>query len=72
MGDGGDSGGGDGNMVRTFVEFLEVFELGREAAFTCCVHDEDDFAFEICEWVFVALLVFRLEVVEGRRGSHGC
>ena len=44
-------GGGD-----FFVEGFEAFELGGEAALGGGVDDEDDFAFEVDQRVWLALL----------------
>ena len=55
-------------LCRTFIEFFETFELWCEAAFAGGVDDEDDFALQVHERVFVAFLVLWLEVVEGSCG----
>lgn len=48
----------------TFVESLQVVELGSEAALAGGVDDEDDLALEVGERVDGALVVLGLEVEE--------
>jgi hypothetical protein len=43
-------------LLQLLIQLLQAFELGREAAFAGRVYDEDDFAFEVREVVFAALL----------------
>lgn len=45
-----------GRKGRAFVELLEAFELGCEAAFAGCVDDEDDLALQLRKIVHIALL----------------
>lgn len=52
----GGKGGRWGKKGRAFVEFLETFELGCEAAFAGCVDDEDDLALQLRKIVHIALL----------------
>lgn len=50
--------------MRTFVESLEVVELGSEATLASGVDDEDDLALEVGQRVGRTLVVLGLEVEE--------
>ncbi len=41
-------------LADLLVEFLQPFELRCEAAFGGCVHDENDFVFEVGEGIGLA------------------
>lgn len=58
----------------TFVELLKTFELRCEATFAGSVDNENDLAAKVGQRILCALLVLRLEVVEGGSGCHfvGC
>jgi hypothetical protein len=57
-------------LLHFLVEFLEPFELRREAAFGGCVDDQDHFAFEFDEREGLAFLIEGFKVVEGCCGGH--
>ena len=51
--------------VKTSVEILQVFVLGRKTALGSGVHHEKDFAFVVGQAYIVTLFVKEVEVVDG-------